>query len=193
MGVSVPACLCPSFLTFLLCFFLWSVVSVKLLLIHHPAATGLSCDWAQHTLPPAKMICRPELDSYRLWQGHRAVWHNITHKQTHTKVCVGWIHYFDHCPNRNASKSTASTFESQNWSNILMWSEGKTFSTCGYTSTRRQIQTPYTGGDKAHRATAYLSLHVWETVHILSVWQAHLFSLSPRDPISCSQPVHALL
>lgn len=77
----VPVCLtsCCAFFLFMI-----GGVSARLLLIHHPAATGLSCDWTQHTLPPANMICRPKLDSYRLWQGYRAVWHNITH----TLVCL---------------------------------------------------------------------------------------------------------
>lgn len=68
-GICVNACMfVPVCLTFPLCFFLFMIggVSAKLLLIHHPAATGLSCDWTRRTLPPAKMICRPKLDSYRL-------------------------------------------------------------------------------------------------------------------------------
>lgn len=59
---------------------------------------------------------------------------------------------------------------------------------CGYTSTERQMRTRFVV-DKAYRATAYLGLRVRETVHILSVWQAYLFSLSQRGRISCSQPV----
>lgn len=46
--------------------FLIGGVSANLHLIHHPAATDLSCDWAQLTLPPVKMICHLKLDSYRL-------------------------------------------------------------------------------------------------------------------------------
>lgn len=117
--VRTLACLClsswPSCCAFL---FLPMIggVSAKLLLIHHPAATGLSCDWTQHTLPPAKMICRPELDSYRLWQGHRVVWHTQTNAQ---KSVFEYIYYFDFCLNRNASKSAASSFTSNNWNLIF--------------------------------------------------------------------------
>lgn len=84
--VCVHACLCLSVWPPAVPFFLFMIggVSANLPLIHHPAATGLSCDWTQRTLPPANMICRPKLDSYRLWQGYRTVWHNITH----TQVCL---------------------------------------------------------------------------------------------------------
>lgn len=80
-------CACLSAVLFL---FMNGGVSASIPLIHHPAATGLSCDWRQHTFPPAKTICRPKLDSYRLWQGHRAVWHNIVPRHTH-RSAFEWL------------------------------------------------------------------------------------------------------
>lgn len=85
----MQVCACLSDLPALLFLFMIGGVSANRLLIHHPAATGLSCDWALHTLPSAKRICRPKLNSYRLWQGHRAVWHNIIHMtHSHTDLCL---------------------------------------------------------------------------------------------------------
>lgn len=156
--IFVHACLCLSVWPPAVPFFLFMIggVSASLLLIHHPAATGLSCDWTQHTLPSANMICRPKLDSYMLWQGYRAVWHNITH--THRSVWMNLL--FWPMPKQKCIQQHFTRFASTSRTEIKLWCDARQrHAVCAYNSTKRQIQTLYTE-DKAHLATAYLGRHV---------------------------------